>query len=1185
MIDPPNGAGVDTVAPPAVADRAAAGDGPAAPAIAAPELRTFLFADVRGYTRFTQEQGDEAAAKLVAKFAALMRQGVEARGGEVIELRGDEALAVFSSARQALRAAVELESRFRLESEKDASLPLPVGIGLDAGEAVPVEGGYRGEALNLASRLCNLAGPGEVLATQGVVYLGRRVQGVTYAERGLVEIKGFADPVLVIRVIRNGDFADRSGLENEAVATLRAPPDRTQAAVPIGGFLGALPSGVLVGRETEWNRIMQSMEAVMQGTGRLLLISGEPGIGKTRMAQEVTLKARHWGFLVATGRCYEQEQAVPYYPFLEALVTLYETCSPSVRAEIPRRWAHLGRLLPDQVGLLPVESKGHEDQHLLFRAVTGFIEAIAETVPVALLFDDLHWADDSSLKLLQYLARYTPGFRVLLLGTYRDVDVRRQHPLEAALLDLGREQLVEEVELRRLDQEGTAALLAEILGDKDDLTDLAELVYRRTDGNAFFVQEMLRALVERGDLYRENGRWEIRKVQDMEVPKSIRSVIGQRLSRLEEQAQEILREASVLGQEFIFDDLLALNSTVPPARPRAVRRPLNLEGLSSSAWTEDDIEGALEQAMLAGLVREVSGDTFAFNHALTQQALYAELSTRRRKRLHLAAGRALERLPTRDRERRAGELAWHFLEGDDAEQALKYALLAGDLAERVFANREADQHYRTALELARELEDTDREVEALEKLAGILTMGARYDQALEMLEEAAQLHRATENREGEACAVAQMGHVYYLRNTPEEGIARLRPLIESLERELHERPEVSRQYPPGADDTRRVLSTPSFGLAALWAAFARLYVDSGNYREQLRAADRAVELAKALKDNPKSEQLLLGAQVTRSDALWGLGQDDDALRTMEELIPRAEAAGDLTNLARALEYAGMYYARRGEFEKDRRYLERMLGIAERRGDRGQMWLGTMSLSNNAFITGDWEQARIYLDRAEQIIQPLSSVRLWTWPTVARGWRALRQGDLTAAAGYGEEALSLTETSGEAAWRRNAVRLLSEKDLLEGRPGSALARLETILDAAGWQEDAGFLRTLAMVHLELGNDSEAQDLATQAISQATLKQSQPELVETLVVQGMVMTRQWSWENAETLFTEGLTVARTIPFPYGEARALYEYGMMHAQQGDPRQARKRMKRALSLFERLGALKDVERTQTALKEVDRL
>jgi len=127
----------------------------------ASELRTFLIADVRGYTRFTQEHGDAAAAALVTKFAALMRHRVEAHGGTVIELRGDEALAVFASAREALRAAVELQDRFAAETRADPSLPLSVGIGIDTGEAIPLEGGYRGEALNLAARLCNLAGPGE----------------------------------------------------------------------------------------------------------------------------------------------------------------------------------------------------------------------------------------------------------------------------------------------------------------------------------------------------------------------------------------------------------------------------------------------------------------------------------------------------------------------------------------------------------------------------------------------------------------------------------------------------------------------------------------------------------------------------------------------------------------------------------------------------------------------------------------------------------------------------------------------------------------------------------------------------------------------------------------------------------------------------------------------------------------
>ncbi|HZS94371.1 MAG TPA: adenylate/guanylate cyclase domain-containing protein, partial [Chloroflexota bacterium] len=407
---------------------------------ARPELRTFLFADIRGYTRFTQERGDEEATRLVAKFLGIMRAIVADRGGTLLEIRGDEALVIFGSARQALRAAVDLQARYGQESDADPDLPLRVGIGIDTGEAIPFEGGYRGEALNLAARLCNLAGPGEVLASEGVVYLGRSAEGITYAERGTVPIKGFADPVRVIRVVDEAGWMETGPRARSETSTAEAR-DQHETPPPIGGYLGALPSGALVGRDSDWERVMAGLETVMQGTGQLVMLSGEPGIGKTRVAQEVMLKARHWGFVVVTGRCYEQEQSVPYYPFLEALATLYDVCPPSVRADIPRRWPQLGRLLSDQLGIVPppvTRGLEQEDQHLLFRAVTGFVEAIAESMPVAFLLDDLHWADDASVKLLLYLTRYTRGRRVLLLGTYRDADIHLEHPLAKGLLDVGR---------------------------------------------------------------------------------------------------------------------------------------------------------------------------------------------------------------------------------------------------------------------------------------------------------------------------------------------------------------------------------------------------------------------------------------------------------------------------------------------------------------------------------------------------------------------------------------------------------------------------------------------------------------------------------------------------------------------------------------------------------------------------
>jgi YVTN family beta-propeller protein len=195
----------------------------------------FLIADVRGYTLFTQERGDEAAAKLAARFAQIAREGVEARGGTVIELRGDEALAVFASPRQALRAAVDLQQRFVDETVSDPSLPLPVGIGLDAGEAVPVEGGYRGGALNLAARLCGQAGPGEVLASYEVVHLARKVEGLTYFDQGTMHLKGLSEPVRVTRVIPESTDDPATTFSSILGSTKRKTPSvRTGRVFPHG---------------------------------------------------------------------------------------------------------------------------------------------------------------------------------------------------------------------------------------------------------------------------------------------------------------------------------------------------------------------------------------------------------------------------------------------------------------------------------------------------------------------------------------------------------------------------------------------------------------------------------------------------------------------------------------------------------------------------------------------------------------------------------------------------------------------------------------------------------------------------------------------------------------------------------------------------------------------------------------
>src|ERR671919_1345166 len=286
-------------------------------------IRTFLIADVRGYTVFTQERGDEAAAELAGKFAAVAREGVEARGGVVVELRGDEALAVFDSARQAIRASIDLQRRFVDETVEDPTLPLPVGIGLDAGEAVPVDGGFRGGALNLAARLCGIAGPAEILASPAVTHLARKVDGVAYVDRGPVELKGLADPVQVVRLRAEADdpaedMAFRRALGSSAV--LLAPPvPGVIARNPYKG-LRAFEEGDapdFFGREELVDELVKRVKQ-----SRFLAVVGPSGSGKSSTVRAGLIPALRRGAIPGSEGWFVAQMVPGDDPFAELAAAL-----------------------------------------------------------------------------------------------------------------------------------------------------------------------------------------------------------------------------------------------------------------------------------------------------------------------------------------------------------------------------------------------------------------------------------------------------------------------------------------------------------------------------------------------------------------------------------------------------------------------------------------------------------------------------------------------------------------------------------------------------------------------------------------------------------------------------------------------------------------------------------------------
>jgi class 3 adenylate cyclase/tetratricopeptide (TPR) repeat protein len=1089
------------------------------------EIRTFLIADVRGYTRFTLENGDAAAARLASRFAGLVREVVLAHGGDVVELRGDEALAVFASTRQSLWAAVALQDRFAAAEVDDPELPLPVGIGIDAGEAIPVvEGGYRGAALNLAARLCSIATPGEVLCSESVVHLARKLEGLEYRHRSMVMLKGFVDPVAVVQVVRSG--APRA----PGHAATQETPSSLEQALPVGGFLGSLARGTLVARERELEPVLASIDRAAESTGQTVLLAGEPGAGKTRLAQEATFHLHERGFLVAAGRCYEPEQAVPYYPFLDVLSTAYAFTPAEIRLGAAHRWPYLGALLPDQIDV-PEGAMGQDDQQRVFRAVTSFLETVSSTRPVALLLDDLHWADSSSLKLLLHLARHTIELPIYILGTYRDVEVGRQHPLQGALRDLNREGIVTRIDIKRLPEEGTAELVSTTMGGAKVSDDFARLVHRRTEGNPYFVEQVLRVLIEQGDIYRQDGHWTRRAIEEIEVPESVRSVVGNRLSRLHEDHQEVLRQASVLGQTFSFDDLVSMGD-----------------------HSEADLEDALEATGAAGLTRTTGGEVYAFDHALTQQSLYEELSPRRRRRLHLAAGAALEALSDREREQRVAELAWHFLQGDDTERALLYSLRAGDEAEAVFAHGDAESHYRTALELARDSGDTRHEADALQKLGGALRLSGRYAEAHELLERAAVLYRQLDDREGELGVVAQLGRLHAVQGTSDEGIKRLLPVVEELERE-------------------GVETLSSTCTAGLYVSLAGLYFRGGKWQDLVHVSDEAVRLS----ESAGNDRLVAEAEGERGRALSLLGRAEDARRALNRAINLARSTGDFLTLRNSLNSVAFLQRRAGDLRGAADSYRQALEQSERLGDPGDIAFARFVLGRVYVEQGKWREAREQFEHALSAAQSADTSWYSSYAMAGLGYLHLLEGEHDEGLRHLTEAVAIAEQNEDIQGLR-IHGYLAVQEILDGRSSDAIARMErlqTLTRSAGRET---YLWQLTWALLEAGFEDQAVAVSND-VGDHMLFEGRVERPDVLRVHAMVAIRQGRWEDATQCLEEGLALTREIGMPFHEALLMQERGRMHEARGDTASARQTLKQSLDLYRQLGAAPYAQRVEDML------
>ena len=469
---------------------------------------------------------------------------------------------------------------------------------------------------------------------------------------------------------------------------LNPPPARqsavtaaTAAEIEVPAELAAAASGPLVGRRRE----MEKLEAWWQGgranLERVMLLAGDPGVGKTRLLAETAVRAVATGAIVLAGRAPE-ETLVPYQPFLEALGHyVFRAPLEELRLVAREYGAELGRLIPElrrRVPELPPPDPGdpESDRYRLFEAVAGLLAEISAAVPVLIVLDDLQWADRPTLLLLRHLARSPHNTRVSIMGAYRDVD-QWSEGFDAALAGLRRERLMVQLDVGGLGEAEAMELVRLRVGGTPSLA-FVQALYRETEGNPFFIEEIVRHLADSGVRSEDAGARDLERVG---LPDDVRDVISRRLDRLAPGSIEWLRVAAVIGRDFDYGLL---------------ERVLGFD--------EDRFLAALEDALDAGLVMESPGEPgrYSFAHALIRETLYGGMSSARRARIHRRVGVALEESHPTLPETQIGALALHFTRAadpEDAERAIRYGLQAGEQATAMLANEEAAAHYARALEV------------------------------------------------------------------------------------------------------------------------------------------------------------------------------------------------------------------------------------------------------------------------------------------------------------------------------------------------------------------------------------------------------------------------------------------------------------------------------------------------------
>jgi class 3 adenylate cyclase/tetratricopeptide (TPR) repeat protein len=988
---------------------------------------TVLFADVKGSMDLAEGQDPEQWRRIMQRFFSILADGVHRFEGTVDKFTGDGIMAVFGApvahedhARRACYAALKMLddiAAYAAELRRSEGLSFSTRIGINSGEVVAGaigdggDAGYTaiGHTVGLAQRMEALAEPGKAYLTEAAAELAHGF--FELEDLGEFEIKGASRPIRVFELAGVGTARSRLDLSRER------------------GF------SRFVGRTKEMGALATALERAKRGEGAVVGIVAEPGVGKSRLCHEFAERTRGDGIEVFEAQAQPHGREIPFMPVLQMLRSYFGIgdadperivrekiagrallLDPEFAEELPVLFDFLGVPDPDRPApQLSAEAR----QRALRGVVCRLVRAPNRREPVVTVLEDLHWMDEGSAAMLGDLFDAVKGTQTLAVVNFRPEYSRGWNGPSN----------YEEISLQPLAPGDTRELLDDLAGEDPSLDGLAELIHERTDGNPFFVEEIVRALAEAGNLEGERGAYRLaRPVEDTGVPASVQTVLAARIDRLGPEAKRLLQAASVAGREVDESILGPLAGYTDPAA----------------------CEAPLRELIVAGFLYEAEvypSRVLAFRHPLTREVAYGTQLAEQRARTHVAMARALVELNPDRHDELAALIAHHMEAGGETREAARWSARAAHWAGSS-QPREALRLWRKTMELVALLEQ-DEETEAMAVMSRLLQLDFAWRLGMDSEEEARLLAEAEEiaTRTGDRHSLAML-----------KMATAARPGME------HE----AGHWLAAAEETTR-LADESGDLhlrVAIRAACSYAFLCAGRFDDFEAALREVLELAGD--DRSIGAGIVIASPVAWATMALGLaarerGRLEEAEEIFNKALRIADEEGDPEVASWTRSNQALMLAMRGEPEAGVALARRNCELTERLGDVFSRSLALANLGASQLAAGQYDAALESMEEAEAVYRAAMDDG-----GEMEAWRAALRADALTGVGRAEEAIALAEWAAEIAEERGMLWSLPLTLLAAGRGRIAAGRdgaRETLDRAASIAEETGAATTLAAINEE------------------------------------------------------------------------------------------------------------------------